>query len=71
MCIVELKTHKTETFYYFRAACRIWVNLRVLDLHDIKTHPYFIFFVRPLHSKPWRVIVDQVQTNHHGWPMVL
>ena len=40
----------------------------------IKTPHYIIFFVRPLAyilSREWRVIVDQVQTNYHGRPMVL
>ena len=44
------------------------------DIVLFKTHHYIIFFVRPPHSnisREWRVIVDLVQTDYHGRPIVL
>ena len=65
--------------YFFNQICRhcceILVDLFVvkhLPTSPIKTHHYIISFVdHHILNREWRVIVDQVQTNYHGRPIVL
>ena len=65
----------TKTHLHLHEMKQIKVNQQVAcDIVLFKTHHYIIFVVRPPHSnisREWRVIVDLVQTNYHGRPIVL
>ena len=79
--VVVRHNFKWENSLYLLFETRIFTNLDVqtgisvptIMIQATKTHHYIIFSLSDHYilSREWRIIVDQVQTNHHSRHMVL